>query len=261
MRDRLAVQKACSWLCALSIPDKDMESHILRIFALAVSGASAAQVRVCGENMGEFAWQDYGGDPVPAIIAHLALKRAGVEHGSLAHLEDAYRSILVDSEEVPCLLGRLLAISSHAASTSNGMVRLPDIASLAGAARAEILEICRIALLATAAGTTPVSAEGSDFLPALALSYARDWDLQACCALLRCCAYLKVDHARERQWAVEWLLDQQISDGSFGLLRPEAAYRGADTVDWRDYFDRTVHAVWALSELRSGSGIVLFLED
>lgn len=259
MRDRLAMLKACGWLSALSIPDKDVENHILRIFALALGGASAAVMRACGKSIPEFAWQEYGGDPVPVIIAHLGLKRANVEHNSLVQLERAYRSILLDSPEVPRLLGRLLSIPSETPSLSNAKVFLPDLASLVGSTRAEILEICRIALLATAAGTDAVASEGGDFLPALALSYARDWDLQTCCALLRASAYLKMGHLHDRQWAVEWLLDQQISDGSFGLLRPEAAYRGA-AVDWRDYFDRTIHAIWALSDLRAGSGMALFLE-
>ncbi|HEX8811573.1 MAG TPA: hypothetical protein VF742_06235 [Terracidiphilus sp.] len=253
------MQKACGWLSALSIPDKDVESHILRIFALAVSGASDAKVRACGKRMPEFAWQEYGGDPVPVIIAHLALKRASTEHSSLTQLARTYRSILLDSPEVPRLLGRLLSILSETPSSSNARVCLPELGSLVRATRAEIVEICRIALLESAAGTISVASEGSEFLPALALSYARDWDLQTCCALLRTSAYLRVNHLQERHWAVEWLLDQQISDGSFGLLRPEAAYRGAATVDWHDYFDRTIHAVWALSDLRAGSGMALFL--
>lgn len=268
MRERLAVKKACGWLSALPIPGEDDESQILRLFALAVAEASPAQIRACGTKLRRFPWQEYGGDPVPAMIVHLVLRRAGMEHDSLAQLARAYRTVLSDSvlsgsEETAYLLGRLLAIPSAPAAVPCGAVRLLDVAELVRAAREEILEICRIVLLATAAGTVSVEADGADFLPALALSYARDWDLQTCCALLRSCAYLNVGRAKERQWVVDWILDQQTSDGSFGLLRPEAAYRGVDTsadsVDWRGYFERTIHAVWALCDVRRGSGTASFL--
>jgi hypothetical protein len=255
MRDRMALKKACRWLSVLSIPREDTESHILRLFALAVAGAAPAQIHACGAKLGRFNWQDYGGDPVPAIVAHLALKRAGVSHDSLASLEEAYRSVLLTSAEGAHLLCRLLAIPRAV----NHAVHLPDLERLVRFSREEVLGICRTILLATAAGSIPVEIYGAGFLPALTLSYARDWDLEICCALLRSCAYLSVNHKKEHQWAIDWLLDQQMADGRFGLLHPEAVHGGVRADDWHSYFERTVYAAWALADARGEAGTASFL--
>jgi hypothetical protein len=255
MRDRLALKKACRWLSVLAIPDEETESHILRLFALGVAGAAPAQIRACGARLRRFDWPDYSGDPVPAIVAHLSLQRAGVSHDSLASLEEAYRSVLLTSKEAAHLLCRLLAITF----TPDRAVQLPDVERLVRFSREEILGICRTILLATAAGSIPVDSYGAGFLPALTLSYARDWDLETCCALLRCSAYLSVNNAKEHQWAVDWLLDQQMSDGRFGLLHPEAVHGGVSADDWHSYFERTVYAAWALADARGEVGIASFL--
>lgn len=255
MRERLALKKACRWLSVLVIPDEDTENHILRLFALAVSGVSAAQIRACGTKLHRFNWQSYAGDPVPAIIAHQALKRAGVPHDGLVALEQAYRSVLSTSEGAAHLLCRLLAMPSP----PNRALHLPQVERLVRSSREEILGMCRTIFLDTAAGSIPVETVGSCVLPPLTLSYARDWDLEACCALLRSCAYLNVSGAKELQWAVDWLLDQQISDGRFGLLHPEAEHGGASPDDWHSYFDRTVWATWALAERRGEAGTASFL--
>lgn len=257
MRDRLALKKACRWLSVLSIPDEDTESHILRLFALAVAGASPAQIRMCGAKLRQFNWQGYGGDPVPTIVAHLALTRAGVPHDNLALLEQAYRSVLLTSEEAAHLLCRLLAISP----VPNHAVHLPDPERLVRSSREEILGICRTILLHTAAGSFPVEIYGAEFLPALTLSFARDWDLETCCALLRSCAYLNISDTKEHQWAIDWLLDQQMSDGRFGLLHPEAEHGGANPDDWHSYFERTVCAAWALADVRGAVGTASFLRQ
>ena len=255
MRDRLALKRACRWLSALPIPDQDTESHILRLFALAVAGASLAQIRACGAKLRRFNWQDYGGDPMPAIVANLALKRAGSSHESLSSLEEVYRLVLLSSEEATHLLCRLLAIPL----TPIREVHLPDAERLVRSSREEILEICRTILLTTAAGSIPIEIYGAEFLPALTLSYARDWDIETCCALLRSCAYLCVNNIKEHQWAVDWLLDQQLFDGRFGLLHPEALKGGANADDWHSYFERTVHAAWALADAHGEGGTASFL--
>jgi hypothetical protein len=257
MRDRLALKKACRWLSALSIPDEDIESHILRLFALAVAGASVAQIRACGAKLRHFDWQNYSGDPVPAIVAHLALTGLSVSHDSLALLEQAYRSVLLTSKKATHLLCGLLAIPF----TPNPAVHLLDAERLVRSSREEVLAICRTILLDTGAGSVPVEIYGAGFLPALTLSYARDWDLEACCALLRSCAYLNVSNAKEHQWAVDWLLDQQMSDGRFGLLHPEAMHGGVNADDWRSYFERTVYATWALADTRGEVGTNSFLSS
>ena len=225
------------------------------MFALAVAGVSPARIRACGAKLPRLNWQDYGGDPVPAIVANLALKRAGVSHESLSLLEQAYRFVLLSSAEAAHLLCRLLAIPF----TPNCEVHFPDAERLVRSSREEILGICRTILLTTAAGSIPIEIYGAEFLPALTLSYARDWDLETCCALLRCCAYLCVNRTKEHQWAVDWLLDQQLSDGRFGLLHPEAAKGGVSADDWHSYFERTVCATWALADAQGEAGTASFL--
>jgi hypothetical protein len=65
--------------------------------------------------------------------------------------------------------------------------------------------------------------------------------------------------APECRWTIDWLLDQQMSDGRFGLLRAEAAHRGVDVDDWRAYFERTIHAMWALVDVEPSGGIASLL--
>jgi hypothetical protein len=225
------------------------------MFALALAGVSPARMRVSGRELGPFIWYQYTGDPVPAIVAQLALKAAGFKHASLTELESGYRSVLSSSAETTPLLCNLLSVPF---GTQPG-IQLPPISDLVNSSRERILELCRLVLLATSAGSISVNAEGAAFLPPLALSYARDWDLQTSCALVRCCAYLNVLQAPECRWTLDWLLDQQMEDGRFGLLRAEAAQRGGDVDDWRGYFERTVHAVWALVDGQRTTGLATLL--
>jgi hypothetical protein len=159
------------------------------------------------------------------------------------------------SEDAAHLLCRLLAIPF----TPNREVHLPDAERLVRSSREEILGICRTILLTTAAGSIPIQICGAELLPALTLSYARDWDLETCCALLRSCAYLCVNNINEQQWAVDWLLDQQLFDGRFGLLHPEAVKGGVSADDWHTYFERTVNAAWALADAQGEAGTASFL--
>jgi hypothetical protein len=202
-----------------------------------------------------FIWYQYTGDPAPAMAAQLALKGVGVSHASLTELESGYRSVLSTSAEASPLLCRLLSVPCAAQPA----VRIPPVAALVNSGREQILEFCRLVLLATSAGSIRVNADGAECLPPLALSYARDWDLQTACALVRCCAYLDVAHTAECRWTIDWLLDQQMEDGRFGLLRAEAAQRGGEADHWRDYFERTIHAVWALADAQKGSGLATLL--
>ncbi len=244
-RERQALAKARQWLDSLPIPGGDSENQILRLFALTLSRAAPARICAIGRKLDPFSWFHYAGDPVPAMVAQRALKAAGFYHPSLGELESGYRSLLSDSDLATPLLCRLLAVPFAPQLT----VRLPAVSVLVNSGREQILEVCRLVMLATSAGSIPMNADGAEFLPPLALSYARDWDLQTSCALVRCCAYLDVLCAPECRWTIDWLLDQQMKDGRFGLIRAEAAERNADVDDWQCYFERTIHAVWALVDM------------
>ena len=97
--------------------------------------------------------------------------------------------------------------------------------------------------------------DAAQLLPRLAFSYARDWDIEVACSVLRACVYLNCEREPACQWTLEWLLDQQQADGRFGLLQAEAKKCGWSAEDWCPHFDRTVHALWALSELTGKGGL------
>lgn len=183
------------------------------------------------------------------MLAHRALKSSGWTHPSLEALQNGYRSLASSfPEEQTLFLSALLAPDQE--TPGPAQLPLPALHELVTEGREEILELCRLITMTTALGAKQVEhGEAMSVLPALAFSYARDWDLEVCCALLRACAYLRLAAAPECRWSCEWLLDQQHSDGRFGLLRAEAERCGWNPDDWPPYFEKTIHAVWALSEI------------
>jgi hypothetical protein len=110
---------------------------------------------------------------------------------------------------------------------------------------------------ASSCGTVPLAAVHlNGVLPMLCVSYARSFDIQMVCRLLRSCAYLGIAGAIQCTWAREWLLHQQQQDGRFGLLEMEAS-RAGQRLDASDlYFVYTVEAVWTIAELNSRGVIV-----
>jgi hypothetical protein len=85
-------------------------------------------------------------------------------------------------------------------------------------------------------------------LGGIALSYARDGDLVVVAALLRVSAHVEL----QGPWLTEalgHLLDQQHSDGSFGLLAPELALSGDPGGQPRVAHRLTVEVLWALAEV------------
>lgn len=244
MRRREAIEKARGWLLALDIPPDDTERHILRIAALNAGRASHREIRDCAKKLPAFTWFHYTGDPVAALTAHQALLAARFQSPSLVALEAGYRSLLPESGEILPLLSDLLSIPPSPVAP-----KPPSAERLLCAGREELLEYCRIITMMTSRGMRLWDAGPcADLLPALAVSCARDWDVEASATLLRASAYLKLSGSSEYGWAVEWLLDQQQADGRFGLLHSEAARCGWDEGDWRLFFDRTIHAVCALAE-------------
>jgi hypothetical protein len=251
MRGRTAksLAQACRWLALLPIAGDDTEAQILRLFALATAGAAPARLRPCADQLAPFTWYQYPGDPLAAIVAHRALTAAGSPHAALAELASGYRAILLETPQQDPLLSDLLELPVAA----RAKIALPGTAELVGAEREDILEICRRVTMATSAGARAADVAGpAGLLPLLAFSYARDWDLQAACALLRASVYFGLSDEPACRFTLQWILDQQNEDGSFGLLRAEAARSRQPADDWRRRFDRTVHAVWALKEVHAG---------
>jgi hypothetical protein len=110
---------------------------------------------------------------------------------------------------------------------------------------------------ASSCGTVPVAAAHlTGALQMLCVSYARSYDVQMVCRLLRSCAYLGVAGAIQCTWAREWLLHQQQPDGRFGLLEVEASRAGRNLESFDLYFVGTVEAVWTIAELTSRGIIV-----
>lgn len=233
-REQRAISKARRWLIRLSVPEDDIERQVLRLFGLAATRTPSRALVACGRKMAPFDWFRYTGDPVPAMVAHRALEACGSTHPSLAELETGYRSLMAE-QSMP-LLRDLLGTPG-----ANADLRLPSLPSLVTAPREEVLEICRLITMMTSCGSREMEeSESARVLPALAMSYARDWDLETCAALVRAGAYLRVADCPEMRWSAGWLMDQQQTDGRFGLL---------ESPDWQSFFDLTIHAVWALSTL------------
>jgi hypothetical protein len=256
MRSSKALAKAGRWLQSLPITADDAEHQILRLFALAMAGASPARLRACGRKLARFEWFKHTGDPVAALLAHHALADLGCGHASLAELAAGYRPLLSDTPDATPLLCDLAGLPV----ASTPAIALPEARELVTAPREQIMELCRLITMTTSAGLRRIELGGrADLLPALAFSYARDWDLELACSLLRASAYLGLSARSECLWTTQWLLDQQNEDGSFGLLRAEAAHCGHDTADWPSYFERTVHAVWALGDTGHGPGLRRFV--
>jgi hypothetical protein len=230
-----------------------VEQQILRIFALAIARADSRTLRAHGRKASSFTWFQYRGDPLPAMCAHRALLAAGFVHESLSALEAGYVSALTAPEASMALLCDLLSIRVARSRRLN----VPPVSTLVIAPRDEILELCRLLTMVSSCGARRIAGgPGAAMLPQLAACHARDWDIEASSALLRACQYLGLSHSIACKWTIEWLLDQQQSDGRFGLLRAESSKCGWDPADWRTYFEPTVHALWALADITRTSGLV-----
>jgi len=251
-REEKAIAKACRWLLVVPIAPQDLDRHVLRLFALAVSRASPAQLQRCARLLPEFTWFQYHGDPVAALIGERALKSVGHVHSGLAALKEGYRSLLTGEAQSLPLLCRLLEMETSFA----GELNPPSAFALVTAPRERVLEFCRDVTMATCGGTESIAIhEAAQLLPRLAFSYARDWDIEVASSVMRACVYLNCEREPACQWTLEWLLDQQQADGRFGLLQAEAKKCGWSAEDWCPHFDRTVHALWTLSELTGKSGL------
>jgi hypothetical protein len=217
-----------------------------------------------GARLAPFPLSEYRSDPVLAMAVHRILLERGIDHASLAALVAAYAKVLADDNHAPrpelalvVYLVRSCGFEiTEPLSFRNGS--LSAAAELVITDRKQILEICRLVATITACGIRPIGlGELRLLLPSLCVSYAMDWDIEAVNTLLRTCAYVGAGKESACQWALDWLLDQQQSDGRFGLLAPEERKMGCETADWRLYFYPTVGTLWSLAEIHQPGFLVL----
>jgi hypothetical protein len=191
------------------------------------------------------------------------MKSAGFDHTSLSALNKAYCTIIRGEESVfASKLGMICDLLRRnggvPAEMGGRQWCFPDSATLVSASRGEVIEVCRMVMMATSCGLLPLEvAELPVILPALALSYARDWDIECSCALLRTCAYLRIADASACRWARDWLLDQQQSDGRFGFVTGPSE---TEEAGWCSSVGPTVNAVWTIAELNH-TGFILRSPD
>ena len=203
----------------------------------------------------------YSGDPVLALALHAALRRRGLRHDSLAELAQVYARVVQtwDSARTRRLgLIRALLASAGLGSPEAGVPDPDGVATgsdLVDAivsdpedvewslswvdSREDLLRFCETVAMSTVWSHRPVPTTGlAELVPALAVSYAMEADLEAVCALLRTSAYLGFADQPGCSWARHWLIEQH-RDGRFGI--------GPD--DDRP-LARTVDALWTLAALR-----------
>ena len=259
-RDRRALTNAGKWLAGLAqVAEPSLEAQIERLFSMwacvAGSGSSRRQMTALNRHarrLGQFDWFRYQGDPVPALAVYGAMKSTGLDHASLSALNAGYSAILRDEgNAVASKLGMVCDLlrrnGGEPAQVGERQSCLPGLAALVTASRGDVMEVCRIVMMATSCGLLPLGVtELPAILPALALSYARDWDIECSCALLRACAYLHISDAPACRWAWDWLLDQQQTDGRFGLVTQPSE---TEEAGWSFSVGPTVSAVWAIAEL------------
>ncbi len=123
---------------------------------------------------------------------------------------------------------------------------LPPAAELVQMQRRALLDLMQRVTLGEPGAPASVGEGDARILGALALSYARDGDVSCVAAIVRAAAHASLRDARFEE-SVDYLVDQQRLDGSFGLLAPEfAALPGRAA---RDPTKRlTVEVLWALAE-------------
>lgn len=259
-RERRALAKAGKWLAGLvHAAEPSLEAQIERLFGMwacvAGSGSSRSQMTALQRHirkLGQFDWFRYQSDPVPALAVYRAMKSAGLDHASLNALNGGYCAILRDEgTAVASKLGMVCDLlrrnGGDPVEVGERQSCFPDLAALVTASRGEVIEMCRIVMMATSCGLLPFGAtELPAILPALAFSYARDWDIECSCALLRACAYLHISDAPACRWTRDWLLDQQQSDGRFGLVTQLSE---TEEATWSSSAGPTVSAVWGIAEL------------
>jgi hypothetical protein len=263
-----AARKACDWLVTIRPDQLRDEHHIQRLFALgAFSAAHPRAFRVAGidlprvaSTLPDFVWHSCPGDPFFAIAAGRLLARRSISLQTLEELRKGLCRVLFGDRQNAAatpLWADLLLEKGRGYQPQMPASNLPRLGTLLDGGREILIEACRVLMHASSCGTVPVAATHLiGVLRMLCVSYARNFDIQMVCRLLRTCAYLGIAETIQCTWAREWLLHQQQPDGRFGLLEVEAS-RAGRTLDTLDlYFVSTVEAVWTITELASPGVIV-----
>lgn len=263
-----AARKGCEWLVTIPPDQLNAERHIQRLFA--VTGFAAAHpgaFRVADMNLRRlagalpgFAWHLCPGDPFFAVAAGRLLARRSIRLEIFDELRRGLCTVLFGDEQnaaATSLWADLLLKRVNGWVPSIPPSSLPELGTILDCDRESLIETCRVLMHASSCGTVSVAAAHlAGILPMLCVSYARSFDIQMVCRLLRTCAYVGITGAIQCTWAREWLLHQQHPDGRFGLLEVEAsrAGRSLDALDL--YFVCTVEAIWTIAELTSPGFIV-----
>jgi hypothetical protein len=259
-RKTQAVASAWRWLARAPLASSDIEKQLQRLFALAsASVLNTADdrcndcLRLLASTLPSFDYRTFSGDPIVAVAVQRTLSRNGIKHDSLCTLASAYAAGLADAHtalDPEMTLLALLCDTLDNRATPPGPVTTLAGLDIAEYARTDLIGLCRTLTLVTACGTYPIELGPMRVvLPCLSVSSSRDWDLELTSWVLRACAFLKLNYGNACVWSTEWLLDQQQTDGRFGLLAPEAHRDGRDSSDWSLHFELTVGALWTLAEL------------
>jgi hypothetical protein len=263
-----AARKGCNWLIAMPSNQLRTEHHIQRLFAVStvsaahpiVSGVAGMNLRQLAGAVPAFVWHRCPADPFFAIAACRLLARRSVELASLEELKKGLRTVLFGDEQNAAatrLWADLLLEKRRGDLPGMPESKLPELGTILDGNREALIEACRVLMHESSCGTVPVAAAHLvGALPMLCVSYARSFDIQMVCRLLRSCAYLGISETIQCIWAREWLLHQQHPDGRFGLLEVEAsrAGRNLDALDLQ--FVCTIEAIWTLAELACPGVIV-----
>jgi hypothetical protein len=259
-----SARKACEWLARIPSGRLTAEQHIQRIFVVsafaiarpAVFRKTRVDLSRLASELPRFPASRCPGDPFFAIAAHRLLTSLGVVTDGFAEVTKAVQSVLFGDEQnelaTPLWADLLLPGDENGHLPFISAPNLADLATLLGGDRELVMETCRVLMHASCCGTIPVQAPHLDSaLPLLCVSYARSFDVEAVCRLLRACTYIGIADSTQCRSAREWLLHQQQSDGRFGLLDLEAQRGGwsSEPVDLN--LLPTMEALWSLTELAS----------
>jgi hypothetical protein len=249
------------WLSNLSLSAQATELHIQRLFGFcaaltldsAVSVTAHRRLKQLVTQLQPFDWMHYTGDPIFALAVHRMLARREIFHQSL---NDYYlgckRLSLRQISEVKKTNNLFFDLCSKPSSRCVS-VKTPLVDALMKDSRSGILKMCRTIMVATSCGLHKFELDDGfyDILPKLCCSFATDWDLAATCILARTCAYLGLATVYSCHAARSWLLDQQRSDGCFGLLIPKNVQSKRDDDSINNDFLSTIDVLWTLAEMHN----------
>lgn len=248
------------WLIYVDIPETDVSSHLQRLFAVAIAGKTVggrinprtiATLKALATQIKPFSLAEV--DPFSLMLAVSVLRPSGVTHASinegvrnLIALLETERFAPREFDLIRSLVVRWKTEQSRD-SAKVSRVEMPLLRELLLGDRDSVLEFCRLAMSQTSFGTVRVDSRALGWLPSLALSYAMDGDMNCVNALVRCCLYYRVVQSKSFGWSVEWLMDQQQSDGRIGAV----VATGDETVSHRRdvSFGPTVDLLWTTQEL------------